>query len=88
MKRREAPEAGGLPGGVEEAGFNRRKTNDAGRVKDRERTQLRGKRDQRTVKPLLGREPGEPGQPGPARPGAARRGPARPGAAQPRSPAW
>lgn len=64
------------PWGVEEAGFNRRsKTTDARRVKNREGTQLRGERDQRTVKPLPGREPGQPG-------------PARPGAAQPRSPAW
>lgn len=64
------------PRGVEEAGFNRRsKTTDARRVKDREGTQLRGERDQRTVKPFPGREPGQPG-------------PTRPGAAQPRSPAW
>ena len=64
------------PWGVEDAGFNRRsKTTDARRVKNREGTQLKGERDQRTVKPLPGREPGQPG-------------PARPGAAQPRSPAW
>lgn len=60
------------PRGVEEAGFNRRsKATGARRVKDREGTQLRGERDQRTVKPLPGRVPGQPGprglpQPNPA----------------------
>lgn len=68
------------PKGVEEAGFNRRsKTTDARRVKDREGTRLRGERDQRTVKPLPGREPGQPAPRGLARPSPAPQ-PGSPGA--------
>lgn len=66
VRGEEVPERGGSPRSWSRV-QSRSKTTDARRVKNREGTQLRGERDQRTVKPLPGRGPASPS---PARPGA------------------